>query len=76
LYSLPVAVRYSGAGERKGRPRTVRFEAGLDAWLAAVGKRHHDGMTGVITDALKYWREVNGDVFLDSDDINSDEGST
>ena len=54
----------------------MRFEAGLDAWLAAVGKRHHDGMTGVITDALKYWREVNGDVFLDSDDINSDEGST
>lgn len=51
----------------------MRFEAGLDAWLAAVGKRHHDGMTGVITDALSYWREINGDAFLGADTVHTDD---
>ena len=58
-----VAVRYSGAGERKSRPRTVRFPPDLDAWLVAVGKRHRDGIYrlsefGSPIEALRYYRKL------------------
>lgn len=42
----------------------------------AVGKRHRDGMTGVLVDALTYWRDINGTTYLDKDDISNEEEAT
>lgn len=42
---------------RKAKPRTVRFLPDLDAFLVAAGKKHRDGMSGVLNEALELYRQ-------------------
>lgn len=38
-------------------PTTVRFSRDLDAWVRQAAEGHPDGMTGVINDAVRLYRE-------------------
>ena len=55
LYALSVAGKPLGE-ERKTKPRTVRLYASMDSWLERQGRRHVDGMSGVINDALAFYK--------------------
>lgn len=41
----------------KAKPTTVRFEKPLDEWLKARAAEHPDGQSGIVNDAVRYFKE-------------------
>jgi hypothetical protein len=44
-------------GSKKTAPTTVRFSRDLEAWVRQAAEGHPEGMTGVINDAVRLYRE-------------------